>query len=303
MAKREILKLFPRSQHSPIMIYYGLQIPIVRSIPKPRWNYQKADWNKFSLYLDKNLRYVSPLPKSYDEFVKSIKNAAKSSIPRGYRRTYIPGWDENCEQLYDEYNNSEDPVKANELLDSLNIKRREKWHNLTSNVDFTHSSRKAWSFMKKLGVDSNVNKRATTQITPNNVASRLLEVSKATLDRKQKGKILNKLKNQKRKLSPDNFLSSDITHEELSKVLLEMKIGKAAGFDEIYPEMLKNCGPLARDWLRMFFSNIINTGTIPKLFKKSKVIAILKPVKDGSEAANYCSISLLIQVFGTFNCK
>lgn len=78
MAKREILKLFPRSQHSIITIYYGLQIPLVRSIPKPRWNFQKADWNKFFLYLDINLRFVSPLPKSYEEFVKSVKNAAKS---------------------------------------------------------------------------------------------------------------------------------------------------------------------------------------------------------------------------------
>lgn len=81
MAKREILKLFPKSQHSPIMIYYGLQIPLVRSIPKPRWNFQKADWiGSFPYTWTETLVlfHLFGLPKSYEEFVKSVKNAAKS---------------------------------------------------------------------------------------------------------------------------------------------------------------------------------------------------------------------------------
>ena len=41
-ATRTVLDNFPHSQHRPVLIDYGLQIPIVRSKPKPRWNFKLA---------------------------------------------------------------------------------------------------------------------------------------------------------------------------------------------------------------------------------------------------------------------
>ena len=49
----------------------------------------------------------------------------------------------------------------------------------------------------------------------------------------------------------------------------------------------------ARTWLSKFFSRIMATHSIPKMWKKAKVIAVEKPGKDPSLAANYCPISLL----------
>ena len=71
--ERKILGNFPRSQHRPVLIRYGLSIPLVHSIPKPRWNFQKADWSNYSKYLDVLLRDVAPLPSNYDCFVKCVK--------------------------------------------------------------------------------------------------------------------------------------------------------------------------------------------------------------------------------------
>lgn len=230
-------------------LHYGLQVPIVHSIPKPRWNFQKANWQKFSKELDNNLRYVAPLPSSYDSFVDAVSKAAKKSIPRGFRRIYIPGWNEDCENIFNEFKETQNPSKANDLMNLLNEQRRKKLNSLTEGLNITHSSRKAWTFINKLGVDSNTKKRATTRITPNNVASRLLSISKATLSDKNKGKFKHELKFRKQKLTPHNIYSSVFSIEELSFVLKEMKVRKAAGFDNIYPEMLKNCGPLAKEWL------------------------------------------------------
>lgn len=48
MCTRKVLNDFPHSQHRPVLLEYGLQIPTVHSIPKPRWNFQKADWDAFA---------------------------------------------------------------------------------------------------------------------------------------------------------------------------------------------------------------------------------------------------------------
>lgn len=53
---RKVLKSFPRSQHRPSILNIGVQIPLVSSIPKPRWNFQKANWSKFSKLVDSTLR-------------------------------------------------------------------------------------------------------------------------------------------------------------------------------------------------------------------------------------------------------
>ena len=38
--------------------------------------------------------------QAYQDFCNTISKAAKKSIPRGRRNTYIPCWDAKCEALY-----------------------------------------------------------------------------------------------------------------------------------------------------------------------------------------------------------
>lgn len=46
--QRRILGNFPNSQHIPVVIEVGYQIQTIKSIPKPRWNFRKADWSSFT---------------------------------------------------------------------------------------------------------------------------------------------------------------------------------------------------------------------------------------------------------------
>jgi len=62
---------------------------------------------------------------------------------------------------------------------------------------------------------------------------------------------------------------------------------------------MKNLGPKAWTWLSKFFSIIMATHSIPKIWRKAKVIAVEKPGKDLSLAANYRPISLLSVCFVT----
>lgn len=89
-----------------------------------------------------------------------------------------------------------------------------------------------------------------------------------------------------------NF-ANDFTEPEIQIAIQTIKTGKAAGFDEVYPEFLKNCEPKTRQWLAAFFTNILRSGRFPKQFKKTKILAILNPGKPDNDIKSYRPISLL----------
>lgn len=60
-------------------------------------------------------------------------------------------------ELYAEFQDSEDPETAKELLKSLDDARRQRWINAVESMDYTHSSRKGWSLIRKLGGASKLN--------------------------------------------------------------------------------------------------------------------------------------------------
>ena len=91
----------------------------------------------------------------------------------------------------------------------------------------------------------------------------------------------------------DKSLPHPFTEEEISTGLQRTKPATAPGYDNIHVEILKNLGLKARVWLSKFFSRIIATHTIPKIWRKAKVIAVKKPGEVLSLAANYRPISLL----------
>jgi hypothetical protein len=45
---RHFISNFPRSQHRHVIIHYGMGISLMNSMPKPRWNFLRADWKAFA---------------------------------------------------------------------------------------------------------------------------------------------------------------------------------------------------------------------------------------------------------------
>jgi hypothetical protein len=105
------------------------------------------------------------------------------------------------------------------------------------------------------------------------------------------------LRQKRRELTEDILISDEFSVEELKTALLSVKPGKGAGLDGVYPEFIKNSGKKTKKWLVRLFNDILTTGKLPKLFKQAKIIAILKPEKDGTEASHYRPISLLSVVY------
>ena len=76
-----------------------------------------------------------------------------------------------------------------------------------------------------------------------------------------------------------------------------MQVNKAAGLDDIRTEQIKHFGPNTRAWLAHLMNNCIETLKFPKLWRKARVVALLKPGKDPTEAKNFRPISLLCHLY------
>ena len=72
-----------------------------------------------------------------------------------------------------------------------------------------------------------------------------------------------------------------------------MKSGKAPGPDDIHPEFILHLHNSATNWLRLFLSACQTFPAIPKIWRKAKVIGILKPNKPAEQPKSYRPISLL----------
>jgi hypothetical protein len=291
-AVRKVLGNFPHSQHRPVVFTIGLYIQRITSIPKNRWNFSKANWVDFSRSADDTLRWFTPTVDNYERFVGAVIGAAKKYIPRGHRASYIPGWTAECEELYARYQLSRNQQDADTLINLIDRSRKEKWAQLVENTNFQHSSRKAWRLLRRLGSDGEPSNQKKN-ISPNQIANHIVETSRAPAD-KQFSKSVRRKFLQAKKASPNQSAhATPFTRMEMDVAISKIKPGKAAGVDEIFPEFIKNSGERTREWLRLMFNNILNTGRLPNLFKKSKVIAILKPGKPGDRPEGYRPISLL----------
>ena len=91
---------------------------------------------------------------AYQDFCNIIKKAAKKTISCGYQNNYILCWNAECESLYKIFLQSsqgdESSLAATALLAKLDRKQRNQWSKAVWSIDFSHSSRKAWSILNNL---------------------------------------------------------------------------------------------------------------------------------------------------------
>ncbi|KAI8434197.1 hypothetical protein MSG28_012309 [Choristoneura fumiferana] len=258
---------FPNSQHRPIVTDIGLKIPLANSMPVPRWNFGRADWDGFRVSLDTELAAANlePIASNYGKFVELVIKAAKVNIPRGYRKEYVPGWNSDSEKLYHEYQESEDQSAGAALLHSLDRSRKEKWESAVGNMDFKRSSRKAWKVLHRLSGKQHPQK-LSLKVNPDAIANRM-------------------------------HLSRPFSIGEVVDGIKLLKYGKAAGPDNIFNEFIRAMGPVSVGWLAALFDYILLNNRLPKEFKLAKVIAVLKPGKTDDRPENFRPISLLSCIY------
>uniref|UniRef100_H3AH60 Endonuclease/exonuclease/phosphatase domain-containing protein n=1 Tax=Latimeria chalumnae TaxID=7897 RepID=H3AH60_LATCH len=172
-----ILRRFPHSYHRPVLLKTSLLVP-TPSLPAKRWNFRKADWDRFSNLTD-NIASTLPPPdinNSYLAFCDGISAASNSYISQGIRKTFIPGWDPECEHLDDTFRNAPNAEEASNIASQLKSRldetRKTRWQETVESINFTHSSRKAWQTINRLTGKSA--KREPYPVTPDDIARTLI---------------------------------------------------------------------------------------------------------------------------------
>ena len=259
-------------------------------MPVKRWNFRKANWSHYISLTNKLARRL-PSPDSndvnqvYQDFCNTINEAAKRSIPRGCRKNYTPCWDAECETLYQAFLHSVDDHHssrtATALLTRLDKKRRNRWSEAVRNIDFSHSSRKAWSIVNNLTGRSRHSPRHCP-ISANAIASQLIRNGKYEgADRESSRLVSKEVSDLWRVPTPSSadISSESFTAVEFAAALQKTKPGKAPGPDSICPELIIHAGAALKSWLRGFLSSCLHHLRIPTIWRRALVVAIPKPSK------------------------
>ena len=146
--------------------------------------------------------------------------AAKKSIPCGFNKHYIPGWNNSCNHLLREHQQAttkEDiDTTATALLHKLDEVRRARWTEVVASVDFTHSSRKSWQTINKLTGRSTTH--SMCPVTANDIASHILNNGRfPDADRDFARWTSREVTSLSRAATADANLSSDFRVEELER--------------------------------------------------------------------------------------
>jgi hypothetical protein len=278
------------------LLNIGLRLPVIRGIERKRWNFRKAKWDDFTTATERSIPLIPlgtiSVEEAYQRFTCALSKAAHQAIPRGFRPTYIPCLDAECQQLLKEYEEAGDPDVADHLIESLDAARQHRWEEVTAKMDSARSSRKSWALIRRLGAAQQPPKKNHPPVRANAVAAHLIQVAKAPTDKQ----FVRRIRDQQRhfmRYTPDKNEPPPFSASDIDSALKLVKAGTAPGYDNIHPEFLIHLGPKARTWMSSFFSRVISANEIPKIWRKAKVIAIEKPGKDPKLAASYRPISLL----------
>jgi len=160
--------------------------------------------------------------------------AAHFSIPRGLRPRYLPCLDEERQVLLNQLEETGDTEVADHLIESLDAARFRRWEETTEQMNFTKLSCKSWSLIRRLGAAQNPPRTSHPPVKANAVASHLLEVARAPVNKKHKRTVQVEWRYFLRH-APDKSLPPAFTVDEIYQTLQNMKAGTAPGYDHVHP--------------------------------------------------------------------
>ena len=151
---------------------------------------------------------------AYQDFCNTIKKAAKKTIPRGYRNTCTfrvgmqsvnPSIKPFCSLLRE----TTQAWAATALLAKLDRKQRDQWSEAVRSIDFSHSSRKAWSILNNLTGRSQHSPHHCP-VSADAIASQLVRNGKyEDVDRKSSRLVCKEVSDLWRATTPDAVNISD----------------------------------------------------------------------------------------------
>jgi Endonuclease-reverse transcriptase/Reverse transcriptase (RNA-dependent DNA polymerase) len=295
------------SDHLPIVTSLSsISVPILNDIPVPIFDLTRhLDWHRFG---ERILEAISDIPditnieEKYALFVnlnRSAALAAQKHTPRsGFKFPLAPAiwWDDECSNKKQSYlaafrcfrncgNLENYQLYMGQQRDFQNLcrqKKSESWRLYCSTLNFQTRLSDVWRMAKRFrnprtssggagscGVWMNT---FVNKITPPFVPCKF------------------EIQDQSSERFP--WLAQKIEISELNAAL-DLCNNTSPGEDGIKFKLLKNMPEQAKLFLLQIFNDILSDGNVPLSWHRTKIIPILKPGKDASNADSYRPISLL----------
>ena len=180
-------------------------------------------------------------------------------------------------------------MAATALLAKLDRKRRDRWLEAFRSIDFSHSSRKAWSILNNLTGRSRHSPRHCP-VSADAIACQLVRNGKyQAVDCKSFRLVSQEVSDLWRVTTPDAVnISANFSQREYAAALQHLKSGKTPGPDSIFSELIIHAGDALKSWLRDFLSSCLCRLKIPKIWRRVLVVAMLV-----GDPKSYRPISLL----------
>ena len=188
-------------------------------------------------------------------------------------------------------------MNSRKLLAKLDRKQRDRWSEAVRSIDFSHSSRKAWSTLNNLTGRSRHSPRHCP-VSADAIAFQLIRNGKyEAVDHKSSRLVSQEVSDLWRATTPDAVnISDNFSQREFAATLQHLKPGKAPGPDSICSELIFHAGSALKSWLRDCLLRL----KIPKIWRRALVVAIPKPGKPVGDPKSYQPIALLCVPYKVF---
>ncbi len=298
------------ADHNIVFIDVNSRAVIPKRAPQPRFIYAKADWESMRKHLAAYKLPESSVQEQWDHFESTIISLMKKYIPQKIPRPqkHKPWISREIITMIHRRNraykswqtskSSETHTKYHQLRSKCQKKIRKahkEYMNNIFNLENTEReksivSKRFWTYVKS-------KKRDSCSISP--LRSEGLLISDAI----GKGNILNQqyfsvFSKPEYQFIPAMANSTSptipkivVTDKGVLKMLQDLNPHKASGPDRISPKVLKELAlPLSKPLAKMF-QHSVDTGIVPKQWKKAVVSPIFKK-GDRNQASNYRPVSL-----------
>ena len=307
------------SDHRPVKLAISLRYKPHPAKTFPRWNYKKADWNKFSELTDNFTESLETTGNNINKiaanFNQSILNAAKETIPRGARKNYKPYWTEELQDLEEEISKTRDDVESNPTVEnniahkacSAKYKKtyiqaaRKSWREKTESLNMENDGNKLWKLAKALNNEDTRNasicihqgqEMHTGRRAANCLVDHYEEVSNIVIPEINKREVHEERRNIDPSGPEEDYMNKPFNMRELQEALNALKGKKSPGPDKLTNEMLLHMGKSAKSKLLELFNNSWKSGQVPQCWREADMIPIHKQGKDRHRTDSYRPISL-----------
>ena len=307
------------SDHLPIIIstesYAKANNP-----PTTYTNYKQANWTGFTEETELHFTTLNSTPiDNLNEHVAAfnniILNADKHHIPKGNRRNYNPNFTTEINRLIKQRNDlkhkSPTPHTQDttariqalnlEITNKIQARKDERWQTFASSLDHTTNTSKLFKTIKNISNSKTCSTKTHAAITtnPQHTPSRKEQANilinyYASISHLKPTRTETEKRNSKHKRTvPLDHTSSPFTPSKVQKSIKKAKNTTSSGPDNICNLHLKHLGPQGVKALTNICNYSYSHCIIPTIWKRGKIITLLKPNKDPTQPSSYRPVTLL----------